>query len=186
MIVIGIDQSYTKTGVALVKDDTVLKYKTLSFKGCKNKTDKRKTVHRFLLKVIKDALDVRSEPSEPIIIICERIRTYTGGFGLRPKYLISTGALIATIVDTAYEFDIEVFSVDTRAWKSQIVGKANKGKDEDSKTETIKFVKEKLGIDVSYLNKKGEICYEDDTADAICIGLYGFVSNGKQNLKKEE
>lgn len=189
MIVIGIDESYTCTGVALVEDNKVLKYKKIDFKGCKNKSQKRKRLNRFLNKILKDLVEVKMKPSSDIIIICERIRTFSQR-GLAPNYLKATGALIATIVDVAYEYDIPVYSVDTRSWKSQVVGTSKGDKDGDRKMPTIEFVK-KLGIDVSYehMNKKTkevEIRYDDDVADAICIALYGFLPEDRKKLNKEE
>jgi Holliday junction resolvasome RuvABC endonuclease subunit len=192
-IVIGIDESYTKTGLALIVDKVVVKSKSISFANCKTKTDKRNCIRRILPKIIEDALGRKSQPTDKVLIICERIRTFSGSYGLRPAYLISTGALIATIVDVAAEYNINVYSVDTAAWKTQIVGSSkgekkqvlitrgpNKGKYKevtDNKRKTLEWVKNKLGIDC-----KGD----DDRADSICIGLYGFVRKSKRNLKKEE
>lgn len=186
-IVIGIDQSYTKTGVALVINGKVQEKKLINFKGCKNNTEKRKVIHRFISKVLKSLPEVKSEPQD-ITIVCERIRTFSGKYGLKPAYLKSTGALIATIVDTAYDYGIKVYSVDTRAWKSQVVGNSKAktkrvkvdGKIKevrDTKTETLNFVRNVIGIDCKE---------EDDVADAICIGLFPFKSKDPKKYLKEE
>jgi hypothetical protein len=87
---------------------------------------------------------------------------------------MSFGALTATIVDTAYEYGIKVYSVDTRSWKAQIVGTSKGIKGDDPKAKkipTMRFVK-KLGFEV-----------DDDAADSGCIALYGFTKN--QKLKEE-
>lgn len=186
-IVIGIDQSYTRTGVALVVNGKVVNHKIIKFKGCKNKTDKRKAIGSFLHKILKSLSKGTTGPQN-ISIVCERIRTFSGKYGLRPDYLKSTGALIATIVDIAYEYGVKVYSVDTRAWKSQVVGTSKakisqvkvNGKTKevrDAKSGTLEFVKNVVGIDCGK---------EDDLADAICIGLFSFKSKDPSKYLKEE
>jgi len=111
------------------------------------------------------------------LVVCERIRTFSMGKnknGGKPLqfmnigYIKATGALIATIVDVAYQFGVKVYSVDTRSWKAQVVGTTKGGK-----APTLAYVKS-LGFDVK----------NDDAADSACIALYPFCK--KQNLKLEE
>jgi hypothetical protein len=179
MICIGIDQSYTDTGIAISIDGAIKYYTNENFKGCQNRTEKRKKIKDRLEKIIKKC----TSKSDNVIIILERIRTFTSGSQLLPNYLKMTGALISVIVDLAYDYEIKVYSVDTRAWKSKIVGKAN-SKGKDKKLETIEFVKNKYNIDVSQINSKGKVKQNDNIADAICISLYGFIKNPKLNLEE--
>lgn len=196
-IVIGLDQSYTRTGISIAVDGKLVKVTSISFKGCKNKSDKRIMLKGILHKVITSNQSKATE----VIIICERIRTFSQGGGtgadvnskvgkgkgngfISTNYIKATGALIATIVDTAYEYGIKVYSSDTRAWKAQVVGntKAIKG---NKKLATIRFVKT-LGFDVSRVNNVGNTVYDDDASDSACIALYGFIDVKKQKLKLEE
>ena len=101
--------------------------------------------------------------------------------------------MIAYIVDTAAEFGIEVWSVDTRAWKSEVLG------DSRPVFEPIEGVKnpQKFGsvrkvIDLGFRdsleivrgNGKGKvISLDDDAADSACIALYGNCK--KPKLKRE-
>jgi len=183
-IMIGIDESYTKTGISVVADGRqhILKVSSTRFKGCKNKSDKRRVIRGILNKLIP----ICQLRASQVVIILERIRTFTGGSHLRPKYLISTGALVATIVDTAYDYGVKCFSVDTRAWKSKIVG-TSKHKDPDNpKAETIQFVLS-LGItSIISKNRKGITVYDDDACDSLCMALYGFLPKNKRNLRLEE
>ena len=166
MTVIGIDESYKNIGISVIKDNEVIKHKSYSYKGCKNKTEKRK----YVKKMIK----YFTNRYKCDIIILERVRHFSAGF-MSKSYIAATSALIACIVDTAYEFNIPVYSVDTRSWKSQIVGTSKHKENESKKQPTIDFVQNVLGIDVK----------DDDEADAICIGLYGFIPKEKQKLIKE-
>lgn len=196
-IVIAFDQSYTATGFSLAADNQLKICTSLNFKGLKTKSQKRREVSRVLgLLLIKNA-----HKAKEVVVHVERIRTFNnaqrggaakgGGFGgINPNYMKATGALIGTIVDTAAEFGVPVYSIDTRSWKSQVVGssKARKTKDgkRDAKGETIEFV-ERLGFDMFIrTNKNGKDLYDDDAADSGCIALYGFIPKSNQKLKIEE
>lgn len=197
-IVIGVDESYTKTGISIAADGKLLKIKSINFKHCKNKSEKRLLLHATLNTIITNIVNKTNE----IIIICERIRTFSHvdnapkkvdanakqapAFFISTNFIKATGALIATIVDTAYLHNIIVYSVDTRSWKSQVVGKTTAIKG-DKKLMTIHHICG-LGFekDISYYNKKNVLCYNDDAADSACIALYGFIPAKRQALKKEE
>lgn len=193
-IVIGIDQSYTRTGISIAADGKLLKVSSIDFRNTSLPSEKRKKLSR----VIHYILSKNHHKAKEVIILCERIRTSSNfgnkkDFGLKPHYLKMTGALIACIVDTAYEFNVPVYSVDTRSWKSKIVGsskaKIKNGK-RDAKSDTIKFV-QKLGFDLFVRYKttgknKGEPIYDDDAADSACIALYGFLPKNQQMLKLEK
>lgn len=190
-IVIGIDQSYNNTGISVAADGKLKKVTSISFEGCQNKSDKR-----FLLRnKLTCLLDKMLHRGNLITIICERIRTFSGGF-LSTDYIKSTGALIATIVDVASEYHVRVYSVDTRSWKSAIVG-TSKGDETGNKGPTIEYVR-KLGFEESILvplkrAKKGSFVrdgahytWNDDAADSACIALYGFIPKSQRKLKLEE
>jgi hypothetical protein len=184
-IVIGLDESYTRTGIGIAADSKLLKVSSCNYKGCHNKSEKRKELKRILIQILESV-----QPKATLVtIICERIRTFTGGNKLRPAYLKSTGALIANIVDTAADYGVKVFSVDTRSWKAQVVGTC-KGEGSSkiaNKIPTIKFVM-RLGFrdEIESINSKGEKVYNDDAADGGCIALYGFVPKNKRSLQLEE
>lgn len=188
-LVIGIDQSYTKTGISIAADGKLLKVASIGFKGARIKSEKRKMLANTLTKV----LEKNAHKAKECVVICERIRHFShgddgkakdaGGF-MNMAYIKATGALIAVIVDTAFEFGgVAVYSADTRSWKSQVVGtpKAIKG---DKKLATVRYVKS-LGFkkDICSVNKKGEVVYDDDAADSACIALYGFCKGRKLKLE---
>lgn len=195
-IVIGLDQSYTRTGIGIGVDGKLVKVTSEAFRGCKNKSEKRKRLSMVLRKIIQS----NQHKSSEMVIICERIRTFShhkggnqdvdadeakgAGQFISTNYIKATGGLIATIVDTAYEFGVHTFSVDTRAWKSKVLG-TSKGSATGNKGNAIKFITNK-GFDIGRADRNGKIVYDDDAADAGCITLYGFVPKDKQCLKKEE
>lgn len=201
--IIGIDESYSRLGMSLMYDNKVVETVSIDYKGCTNNSQKRKEVSKELSDLIKRwRLDRRDAT-----IIVERIRLRSQGF-LSESYMKSTGALVATIIDTAYKMNIPVYSVDTRSWKSQIVGtskpKENKYGIDSHKWPTILYLKQKgLLKHIAYPYKgkstKGVIkvnmgltegvvnCrINDDVADSICIAMYGFLPEKQQKLKEEK
>lgn len=190
-IVIGIDQSYTRTGLSLGADGRLLKVSSTNFRGCKIKSQKRLHLADLLTRII----EANQHKASEVVILCERIRTFShsnkdqnedgnNGMFISTNYIKATGALIATIVDTAYKYGIPVYSVDTRAWKSKIVGTSKKIKG-NPKLATVRHITN-LGFNVSRVNKAGKTVYDDDAADSGCICLYGFIPERLQSLKKEE
>lgn len=196
-LVIGIDQSYTRTGISLAGDGKLLKISYIPFEPSECHSEKRKKVKDKLIKIIK----LNKHKANKMIIIVERIRQFSCG-NLSMDYIKSTGALIGCIVDTAAEYGISVFSADTRSWKSKVVGtsvsKENKYYVDPKKWPTIEFLLKRrsdvsegdLLVEVgkrskNFAKKIGDkkYSYNDDAADSACIALYGFCKG--RMLKKE-
>lgn len=205
-VVIGIDQSYMRTGITVLVDKEIFEMYSIDFKGCKTNTDKRRALKEQLssiLKTIREELDEYTPD-----IITERIRLRSQGF-LSENYIKSTGALIATIIDVAEENLCPVYSVDTRAWKSAIVGSSkplsNPYGINPEKYRTILYMRDKgllrwIAEEYQGRGEKGviwanrtvrghkekvRIKVNDDLADSYCIALYGFLPKSKQKLKEE-
>lgn len=194
-IVIGIDQSYKDTGVSVACDGSLKHIDHIRLSIFENNSERRRELSRALRKVLSKCIG----KSKNIVVICERIRLRSEGF-INIDYIKSIGALNATIVDIAREFGINVYSVDTRSWKSQVVGtskaKNNKYGVDPKKWPTICYVK-KLGFLNKILEPAGkrkkaviEIDGEkyfinDNAADSACIALYGFLPEADQKLEEE-
>lgn len=169
LIVLGIDASYTRTGVAIAEDGELKEIFSIKFKGCKKKTEKRAQLRKKLDRYIKKY--------KPDIVIIERTRQFsTGNRQFMAMNMIKTGVSIMTaIVDTAYQNGLEVYSVDTRAWKSAVIG-TSKPKNGDKKLPTLEYVKS-LGM---------EVYDDDDAADAGCIALFYWKSAEKRGEKERD
>lgn len=181
--IIGVDQSYTRTGIAIIVNGEIKKIGSINFTNHQhNKTTKRLEVRRVVGNTL-DACLIRFKPDE-IVVLCERIRTFTSSFDIRPDFMISQGALVACLVDEAYVRGVKTFSVDTRAWKSKVLGTSKpifeplEGVENPQKFGSVRKMIE-LGFGEEIKRYKGngkgkEWKYDDDAADAACIGLYGF------------
>lgn len=194
-VVIGIDQSYKDTGISIAADGVLRLIKHVQLSKLSNNASKRSKLSRTL----RDALDSVVKKADEVVVICERIRLRSEGF-LNIDYIKSIGALNAVIVDTAAEFGVKVYSVDTRSWKSQVVGTSkpmkNKYGVDPKKWPTILFLKDKgyfdKILDANTKKKKGIIekdgikyFINDNAADSACIALYGFIAEADQKLEEE-
>lgn len=198
-IVIGIDQSYTRTGITVLEDKKILGMHSVNFDGCKTNTEKREHLKHFIESLF-DNYNI-----DNVMVITERIRLRSQGF-LSEFYIKSTGALIATIIDIFATYDIPVYSVDTRSWKSQIVGNSkpleNSYGINKEKYRTILYLRSKgllkhivepyTGrgkqgvINIKINGEKTPCKINDDLADSYCIAMYGFLPEHKQKLKEEK
>lgn len=191
--VIGVDQSYTCTGLAIAVEGQLKVITSDDFKGSRNKSLRRMKVANNIEKAIKSCL--KHYPAEEITIIVERIRTFSQGHAgdrnLSISFIKAQASLVSVIVDTAYKYGVKVYSVDTRAWKTAILGTADpliiafEGVKNPKKIREVKYICE-LGFE-SKIKKKGNrgYRYDDDAADAACIALYGTFG-GPYKLLLEE
>lgn len=198
-IIIGIDQSYENTGISIVADGVLKKVTSINLSKLKNKSEKRDKLRKVLNALINNLLKKVAKNSD-IICIIERIRLHSKGF-LNMDYIKSIGALNSIIIDTCNKYGIEVYSVDTRAWKAQIIGTSKPRKNNfgvpEEKWPTVEWVIKK-GFESSILIpiegrkskgtfiKNGQKCmYNNDAADSAGIAMFGFCGNAA-NLNLEE
>ena len=192
---IGVDQSYNRTGISVVADeDIVLMCKSIGFKAQKlDKRMARSRLRQSLDKIAKKTLDRCGE----VGCVIERIRTYSSHgaqnrLTLSIPYIKAMGALNATISDVMEENGIRTYSVDTRAWKSRIVGTPLPEENDygcpPNKWPTVKWACEMAGDDkiMRQLPKNTRrvkntftmdgVKYEwdDDAADSLAIATFGL------------
>lgn len=195
-IFIGIDQSYKNTGVSISADGELLKVTSLNLEHYKTNSDKRKALRKYLNNMLK----VITTKSDDITCILERIRLHSQGF-LNIDYIKSMGALNAVIIDSMHDYDISVYSVDTRCWKSQVIG-TSKPKDNDlgvprEKYPTVEWcinqgfedsileVVEGRKTKGTFMRDNIKYMYDNDASDSAGISMFGFVGN-LEKMKEEK
>lgn len=192
---IGIDQSYKNCGVSISADGQLLKVTHIKLEQCRTNTDRRRLLKAYLDNMLKAI----TSKADSIICIIERIRLHSQGF-LNIDYIKSMGALNAVIIDIMDEYNIPVYSVDTRCWKSQVIG-TSKPKDNSlgvpkEKYPTVEWCIEQ-GFENSVLRTvkgrkvKGTFVrngirymYDNDACDSSAISMFYFVGD-KEKLKQE-
>lgn len=187
-VVIGIDQSYATTGLSIVCDNQMKIMKGINLKQYDNNSIRRGVLYDKLDKMYKSIIDRSNE----ITCIIERIRLKSDGF-LNIDYIKSIGALNALIIDISNKYDIPVYSVDTRCWKSQVVGTSkpqdNKYGVDPKKWPTIQWCVNNgwennimIALPEKSRKKKGTFIandgkrylYDDNIADSAAIAMFGF------------
>jgi Holliday junction resolvasome RuvABC endonuclease subunit len=172
-VVLGIDQSYSKIGFAAVTKGRILRADTVDLRKLKWNSQRRLAVRALMLHWI--------ETYKPKVIMVERVRLF-GGSRIALGTIQQLSAMTAVIVDTAFTHQtysvramgiirksIPVYSVDTRAWKSQILGSAKADKEES----------------LIWLGKKYKLSdgLDNNAGDAAAIASYAFVPEPK--VKRE-
>jgi len=190
LLVIGLDQSYTDTGMCLAVDGVPKYAESISFEGLKEKADKRLAVVNRLKSVV-----CKYKGKYQIQVVIEAIRLFSGSNPhISTAYIYSTCALIGAIYDFCYSEGIDLFWVETRSWKKAVLGSSKPsgkklvGVKDPKKVDSVLFAL-KVGFrsQVSYKvergKNKGKTRYNDNIADAICIAIAGF---NKKISKKVE
>lgn len=196
-IVIGVDQSYKNTGISIVTDGVLRDVKSIRLEKYKANSKKRYVIRSHIEKL----LELSTERALSVICIVERARIHGGPNSfINIDAIKAIGALTATIVDVCAMYDVPVFSVDTRCWKSQVIGTSkgspNKYGAPQEKWPTIKWCiglgfEDKILVPVSSRKTKGTFVrngqkyqYNDDAADSAGIAMFYIV--GDRNKLKEE
>lgn len=198
-IVIGIDQSYQNTGISIVADGKLKDIRSVRLDKYKNNSERRGVLHTKLQHLMSDV----TNKSNSVVCIVERARLHGGPTSfVNIDAIKAMGALTATIVDVMDQYGVKVYSVDTRCWKSQVVGTSkpqsnNYGVPEE-KWPTIRWCirqgfERKLLVDVSATRKqKGTFVragkkyqYNNDAADSAGIAMYWVLGDhNKLQLEK--
>lgn len=155
--ILAVDQSYTRCGFAVTEGKQILDCHSLSFTSKQKKWERRQLIKHHVADMLYQ-YDVTC-------VIVERVRTFSKGF-VSTASIIALGSLVSTIVD-ACEGNVPVFSVDTRAWKANVLG-SDRATKEDA---------------VTFAEKAGH-CVDHDAADALCMALYA--GNPSSRLKCEQ
>ena len=198
-IVVGIDQSYQNTGISIVVDGRLKDIRSIRLDKYKNNSQKRGVLHTKLQHLMSDV----TNKSNSVVCIVERARLHGGPTSfVNIDAIKAMGALTATIVDVMDQYGVKVYSVDTRCWKSQVIGTSkpqsnNYGVPEE-KWPTIRWCirqgfEQKLLVDVSATRKqKGTFVragkkyqYNNDAADSAGIAMYWVLGDhNKLQLEK--
>lgn len=197
-VVVGIDQSYANTGISIAADDNLLLVRSIDLSKCSCNSVRRRVLAQNVSKAIRSA----TACSDDVICIVERIRLHSGANGfINIDYIKAVGALIAAIVDTCTDYDVPVYSVDTRCWKSQVVGTTkpctNKYGVPPEKWPTVQWCidkgfKKQLLVPIEGRKEKGtflhngvKYMYNNDAADSAAIAMFGFIGDSSK-LKREK
>lgn len=178
---IGLDQSYTDTGIAVVQDGKVCFVGHENFADCKLRYDKRKQLIKRLEKLID-----KCKSKGDVLVTIEAVRLFSGSSPhISVNYIFGTCALVGAIVDCCITKNVPITWVETRSWKKGVLGSSKpsqkplEGVKDKNKIASILYcinlgLKEKISYEVQQGKNKGQIRYNDNIADAVCIAMCGY------------
>lgn len=195
-LVIGVDQSYKRTGISIAGDGRLLKVSSIAFKGSESRSKAREQLQGVLTRII----ELNRSKAVTMLVIVERVRQFSHGH-ISMAYISSMERMTGAIVDACAKFEIPVYSVDTRCWKSQVLGSSKPFENDygvkPEKWLCVEWVIEKgfeksikkrvegrreKGVFRDSRNRKFE--YDDDAADSAAIAMY-FFKGDRERLKLE-
>lgn len=198
-IVIGIDQSYKNTGISIVADGKLADVKSIRLDKYKSNSEKRETLRNRLDKLLR----ITKQKANKVVCIVERARVHGGQTSfINIDAIKAIGALTAVIVDRCAIYDVAVFSVDTRCWKSQVIGtsrgQSNRFGVPEEKWPTVQWCirqgfRRHILIQIdnprktkgTFMHKGIKYQYNDDAADSAGIAMF-WVIGDHDKLKEEK
>lgn len=208
---IGVDQSYKRTGISLSIDGRLMMVTSVDLSHYPEKRDCRVIVSNSVQKVVSKCF---SKGIDNVLVLLERIRLFSKDFISQP-YIMSMGAMNAAVADkVALSFPnelsegrLEIMSVETRAWKSAVVGTIKKQENNfgvpPEKWPTVNYIltkypefrdsimhqskrQKKSKKNFSFLSDDAQSVvymeYDDDACDSACISLFPFSRDDYFNL----
>lgn len=175
------------------------------------KRDCRVIVSNSVQKVVSKCF---SKGVDNVLVLLERIRLFSKDFISQP-YIMSMGAMNAAVADKVVlsfpnelsEGRLEIMSVETRAWKSAVVGTIKKQENNfgvpPEKWPTVNYIltkypelrdsimhqskrQKKSKKNFSFLSDDAQSVvymeYDDDACDSACISLFPFSRDDYFNL----
>lgn len=189
--IIGIDQSYTDTGIAIAAGGKILTAISLPLYWQANDTIKRNVLKDKLVDAINMCRDKKKDP----IVYIEAVRINQGQTTF--DYIKRAGAMESIIIDTCFYYNVDCRSVASNSWKAGILGSRKKVENEKGiapeKYMAYKYTC-RIGCDrytlmecgdrtrkyVSLNSNGKKLKYNDNVGDACCISLYGCLPEEKQ------
>ena len=183
---IGIDQSYTDTGIAVVCNGEVVYVGDEKFEGCTSRHEKRLQLVSRLEGII-----LKLKGKYAIYVNIEAVRLFSGTQPhISTQYIFATCALVGAIVDLCKRHFVPVYWVETRSWKKAVLGRSKPtgrtmaGVKDSNKVDAIIYcvalgLKDKISYIVKHGKNKGKVRYNDNRADAVCIALCGALHKDK-------
>ena len=188
---IGIDASYTRSGVAVAVDGEVIlsfSFPRLEWNEGKKKVSESRLSFRKRFKV-----ELENMLNDIIRDLDQEVRVYFEPNNYQNMVaLIANAELFASIEDLFDEWDLEITLLQASKWQSAI---GRKPKDvllysnerKPKKMPVIRYVEDVLGIDCKEkdedgkdkIDKDGRYWYEDDIADAIVMAMFPFIVKKK-------
>lgn len=175
-MVIGIDLgNKSRNAIAVINGSELLEWSSLKYDTklttpWKHRKAICKQIHEYIKKYNLTKDDY---------IIFEKVNLFMRGYNSRLSNIMSLAFIQATIINEFSDL-ISISEVNVMTWKKLVLKNGKAGKDD-----SVKFVEENypqvdLNVVIEHTRKETEYSKDNDTADAICIALYGNLEDPKK------
>ena len=178
MIIIGVDLGNKSRNsiVVMSEDRKILEYSRLTYDKSISTWQHRKNI----CKQIQEYID-KYKLTKDDYLLFEQI-FFSRGLS-RMTNVTSMSFLQATIINEFSE-QISISEVHVQSWKSKVLGSRSATKEDSVRYVEENYPQINLDILISHKRKEDEIIKDNDTADAVCIAIYGtVVDKNKLNEK---
>lgn len=176
MLILGIDLGNKSRNSISIMDEKLdlLDYSTLLYDGSISVWQHRKNICAQIQQYID-----KYHLTKDDYIIFEKINLFMRNKVSRLVNITSLAFLQATIINEFSE-KISISQVPVQSWKTLVLGSRS-----STKEDSVKYVEEHypqvdLNVVIHHPRKGDEIKKDDDTADSICISVYGHLINKKK------
>lgn len=175
-MIIGVDLGNKSRNSIAVMDEqnNLIEYSRLKYDGSISVWQHRKNI----CKQIQEYIDKYSLTKNDYLVF-EQI-FFSRGLS-RMANVTSMAFLQATIINEFSE-QISICEVHVQSWKSKVLGSRSATKDDAVKYVEEHYPQVNLNIIIPHKRKEDELVKDNDTADAICIAVYGNIAKEKLKL----
>ena len=176
MIVLGIDLgNKSRNSIAVVdKDLQLLDYARHMYDGSCSVWQHRKNI----CKQIQDYID-KYHLTKDDYIVFEKINLFVGSRISRLDNITSLAFIQATIINEFSE-QISISEVNVQTWKSKVLGSRSATKEDSVNYVEEHYPQVDLDVIIPHKRKEDEHVKDNDTADSVCIGIYGQIADPKK------
>lgn len=165
-MIIGIDLgNKSRNSIALMDGDKLIEWSRLNYNDSQTPYHHRQKICKQIKNYIKKYNLTKND-----YLIFEEIAFYPGKS--RMYNIVSMAFLQATIINE-FSDKISICTVHVQSWKSKVLGNRKATKEDTVQFVETHYPEVDLNIIKTYKRKADEIIKDNDTADAICIGIFG-------------
>ena len=172
-MVIGIDLgNRTRNSICVMQGDKLLEWSRLNYSDSESAWHHRKKIVKQINEYIK-----KYKLTKDDYMLFEEIAFYRG---VSRMYNIVSMAFLQSTLINEFSDKISISAVHVQSWKSKVLGNRSAKKEDAVAFIEKNYPQVDLNIVIHHPKKGDEIIKDNDTADAICIGLYGSITDKKK------
>lgn len=175
-MIIGVDLgNKSRNSIAVMDGDKLLEWSRLNYSDSNNVWEHRKKIVKQIKEYIK-----KYNLTKKDYLLFEQI-FFSRGLS-RMANVTSMAFLQATLINEFSE-KISISEVHVQSWKSKVLGSRSATKEDAVALVEKNYPEVNLDIVIPHKKKGDEVIKDNDTADAICIGLYGSLADEKKLIE---